>query len=103
MNRFFDSLCGDRTHDSCIRGKRLSARPQGPHGRERTTPRQILKYVEIIFPQWHRNYQFFSILTNTKLKRFDMHWLIESIPDGFWSLFPMPDGFWRVAGAIVEK
>ena len=24
---------------SCIRGKRLTARPQGPHGRERTTPR----------------------------------------------------------------
>ena len=22
-----------RTHDSCIRGKRLPARPQGPHGR----------------------------------------------------------------------
>ena len=26
---------------SCIRGKRLTARPQGPHGRERTTPRLI--------------------------------------------------------------
>ena len=25
-----------------------------------------------------------------------LHWLIESIPDGFCSLFPMPDGFWRV-------
>ena len=27
---------------SCIRGKRLTARPRGPHGRERTTPRLIL-------------------------------------------------------------
>ena len=26
---------------SCIRGKRLTARPRGPHGRERTTPRLI--------------------------------------------------------------
>ena len=31
-----------------------------------------------------------------KLKRFDLHWLIESIPDGFWSLFPMPNGIWQV-------
>ena len=55
------ALGGDRTHGSCIRVKRLSARPQGPHGREQTTPRLILKYLEIIFPQkhppetiWHR-------------------------------------------------
>ena len=27
---------------SCISGKRLPARPQGPHGKERTTPRLIL-------------------------------------------------------------
>ena len=26
---------------SSIRGKRLTARPRGPHGRERTTPRLI--------------------------------------------------------------
>ena len=31
-----------------------------------------------------------------ELKRFDLHWLIESIPDGIWSLFPMPEGFWRM-------
>ena len=43
------ALGGDRTHDSCIRGKRLSARPQGSHSREQTTPRLILKYLEIIF------------------------------------------------------
>ena len=48
------ALSGDRTHDSCIRGKRLSARPQWPHGKERTTPRLILKYLAIIFPQRHR-------------------------------------------------
>ena len=47
------ALGGIRTHDSCIRGKRLSARPQGPHGRERTIPRLILKHLEIIFPQRH--------------------------------------------------
>ena len=47
------ALGGIRTHDSCIRGKRLTARQQGPHGRERTTPRLILKYLEIIFPQRH--------------------------------------------------
>ena len=36
---------------SCIRGKRLNARPRGPHGRERTTPRLIWKYLESIFIQ----------------------------------------------------
>ena len=41
---------GIRTHDSGIGGKRLSARPQGLHDRERTTPRQILKHLEIIYP-----------------------------------------------------
>ena len=34
---------------TCICGKRLSARPQEPHGRERTTPRLVLKYLESIF------------------------------------------------------
>ena len=29
---------------SCIRGKRLTARPQGLHGRDRTTPRLILPW-----------------------------------------------------------
>ena len=29
-------------------GKRLTARPRGPHGRERTTPRLILKHIESI-------------------------------------------------------
>ena len=43
------ALGGDRTHNSCIRGKRLSARPQGPHGRERKTPRLILKYLKLFF------------------------------------------------------
>ena len=52
MNFALDRI---RTHDSCIRGKRLTARPQGPHGREQTTPRLILKYsyLEIISPQRH--------------------------------------------------
>ena len=31
----------------------LTARPRGPHGRERTTPRLILKHLEIISPQRH--------------------------------------------------
>ena len=46
---------------SCIRGKRLTARSRGPHGREGTTPRLILKHFESISPQrhppdtiWHR-------------------------------------------------
>ena len=34
---------------SCIRGKRLTARPRGPHNRERTTLRIILKHLESIF------------------------------------------------------
>ena len=38
---------------SCIRGKRLTARPQGPHGRERKTPKLIWKYLESIFQQRH--------------------------------------------------
>ena len=37
---------GFKSTTSCIRGKLLSARPQGPHGRKRTTPRLILKYFE---------------------------------------------------------
>ena len=71
---------------SCIRGKRLTARPrgtnehhEGDHARERTTPRLISKYLESIF-----------------LQKIDLHWLIESIPDCFWRLFPMPDGIWLV-------
>ena len=46
---------------SCIRGKRVTARPGGPHAREQTTPRLILKHLESISPQrhppetiWHR-------------------------------------------------
>ena len=45
---------------SCIRGKGLPARQQGPHAKEQTTPRLILKYFENIFLQrplpetiWH--------------------------------------------------
>ena len=38
-------------------------------------------------------------LDDIKLKRFDLHWLIESIPEGFWILYPMPDGIWL--GAFV--
>ena len=40
-------------------------------------------------------------LDDIKLKRFDMHWLIELIPEGFWMLFLLPDGIWL--GAFVEK
>ena len=39
----------------------------------------------------------FQILDDIKLIRFDLHWLIESIPEGFWSLFSMPYGIWRVS------
>ena len=45
---------GFKPTTSCIRGKRLTARPQGLHGRERTTPRLILKYIESISLQRHR-------------------------------------------------
>ena len=34
---------------SCICSKRLTAKPRGPHGREQTTPRQMLKYYETNF------------------------------------------------------
>ena len=41
-------------------------------------------------------------LDDIKLKRFDLHWLIESIPEGFWGVsFLLPDGIWL--GAFVEK
>ena len=40
-------------------------------------------------------------LDDIKLQRFDLHWLVEAIPEGFWSLYPMPDGTWL--GAFVEK
>ena len=40
---------------SCIRGKRLTTRPRGPQGRERTTPMLILKHIESISPyaRWY--------------------------------------------------
>ena len=38
-------------------------------------------------------------LDDIKFKRFDLHWLIESILEGFWSLYPKPDGIWL--GAFV--
>ena len=79
---------------SCIRGKRLTARPQGPHGRKRTTPRLIQKYFESISLQrhppetiWHMKRYFRNHLELTQLANADEHWLIESIPDGFWSQF----------------
>ena len=34
---------------SCIRGKRLTARPRGPHGRERTTLRLIWNTLKVFF------------------------------------------------------
>ena len=34
---------------SCIRGKRLIARPRGPHGRGRTTPRLIWNTLKVFF------------------------------------------------------
>ena len=49
----FCALDGIRTTTSCIRGKRLTARPQGTHGRERTTPRLIWKYIESISLKRH--------------------------------------------------
>ena len=107
----------------------LTARPRGPLGRERTTPRLILKHLESISHKGTNS--FFTIysilwsgmwkiickinlklkvlklikqnlmqnLDHIKLKRLDLHWLIESIPEGFWSLYPMPDGIWL--GAFV--
>ena len=51
---------------SCIRGKRLTARSRGPHGREQTTPRLILKHLESIFLhnlEIVKKFGFFSQLT----------------------------------------
>ena len=42
----------------------LTARPRGPHGRERTTPRLILKHLESISPQIKKLF----CKTNLKLK-----------------------------------
>ena len=39
--QIFVPSVGFEPKTSCIRGKRLTARPQGPHNRERTTPRLI--------------------------------------------------------------
>ena len=48
----------------------------------------------------NKNKNLIKILDDIKMKRFDLHWLIESIPEGFWSLFLLPDGIWL--GAFVE-
>ena len=58
---------------------RLTARPRGLHGKERIIKKQ--------------NSIFIILVEDRKLKRFDLHWLIESIPDSIWSLFPMPYSF----------
>ena len=38
---------------SCIRGKRLTTRPRGPHGRERTTHEANIETTKYVFPQRH--------------------------------------------------
>ena len=45
------ALGGIRIYDSCLRvyDKRFTAKPQGPHDRDRSTQRVILKYIEGIF------------------------------------------------------
>ena len=52
-------LAGGKPHDSNPRppafaASVLTARPRGPHGRERTTPRLILKHLQSISPQRHQ-------------------------------------------------
>ena len=44
-------------------------------------------------------------LDDIKLKRFDLHWLIESIPEGFWMLFPIARWYlaWRLYGEILSR
>ena len=60
-NKFLLPSVGFEPSTSCIRGKRLTARPQGPHGREQTTPRLILNTLKVFSLQrhppenfWHR-------------------------------------------------
>ena len=43
------ALGGFRTQDCFVRDKRLTARPQGLHDRDRTTPRLMINYFESIF------------------------------------------------------
>ena len=40
---------GFETTTSCIRGKHLPTRPQGLHGRDRTTPRLLLNTLKVFF------------------------------------------------------
>ena len=44
-------------------------------------------------------------LDDIKLKRFDLHLLMESIPEGFWSLFPSARWYlaWCLCGEILLK
>ena len=44
-------------------------------------------------------------LDDIKLKRFDLHWLIESIPEGFWMLFPIGRWYlaWCLCGEILSR
>ena len=63
------ALCGIRTHDPpAFAASVLTARPRGPHGRERTTPRLILKHLESISPQSYFVCVKLFCKTNLKLK-----------------------------------
>ena len=44
-------------------------------------------------------------LDDIKLKRFDLHWLIVSIPEGFWMLFPIATWYlaWCLCGEILSR
>ena len=76
---------------SCIRGKRLTARPRGPHGRERT-PRLILKHLE-------------SIVTSKKMWRVKIAPIgtrtrIVSLKSGALPACPFPAGTLIVCRAV---
>ena len=62
----------------------LTARPRGPHGREQTTPRLILKHLDSIFPQRHQA-RYHLALRKRLQKPFEIYSISQIlVPDGIW-------------------
>ena len=58
---------------SCVHGKRLTARPQGLHSKDQTTPRLIF-YIPLKYIFRHRKQICFSLFTLFRVKFEELFW-----------------------------
>ena len=78
----------------------LTARPRGPHGRERTTPRLILKHLVSISPQRHQARYHLAIGKSIQ-KPSGINSISQCRSNLFSFMHLLSDGIWL--GAFVEK